>query len=150
MEEGRAEQTSWRFIGDQYLTLWHSLDSNCLPVPETLWRFSYSEPLPVISNTTTHPFHPSTSPNTSSKGCSKTSTSSEDNSETSSNSTPSDLNSALTFLGYPWGCSGDGAVHTASDIKGHIVRVICNIKSQRWSGLMGDAGRWPWSQTSIV
>ena len=32
----------------------------------------------------------------------------------------------------------------ASDIKGHIVGVICNIKGQGWSGLMGNARRWPW------
>ena len=73
------------------------------------------------------------------KGCSKTSASSKGNSETFSNSTPSDLDSAPMFSRYSWGCSGDGAAPTASDIKGHIVRVICNIKGRGWSGSMGNA-----------
>ena len=29
---------------------------------------------------------------------------------------------------YSWGCSRDEVAPTASDIKGHIARVICNIK----------------------
>ena len=56
----------------------------------------------------------------------------------------------LTFSGYSQGCSRDEVAPTATDIKGHIVRVICNIKGQGWSGLMGNARRWPWSWTSIV
>ena len=38
----------------------------------------------------------------------------------------------------------------ASDIKGCIIRVIHDIKGQGWSGSMGNARKWPWSQTSIV
>ena len=54
------------------------------------------------------------------------------------------------FSGYSWGCSRDGAAPVASDIKGHVIRVIHDIKGQEWSGLMGNAGRWPWSWTSVV
>ena len=141
---------SWSFYNSDLGHLQHSSDSNHLPVPEMLWSFSYSEPLPAIPNTIMCSFHPSTSPDTSSKGCSKTSTSSKGNSETSSNFAPSDLNSTPTFSGYSQGCSGDEVAPTASDIKGHIIRVICNIKGQGWPGLMGNARHWPWSQTSIV
>ena len=38
----------------------------------------------------------------------------------------------------------------ASNIKGHIIRVIHDIKGRGWSGSMGNAGQWPWSWTSIV
>ena len=103
-----SPKASQSFSNSNLRHLQHSLDSDCLPVPETLWSTSYSEPLPAIPNTITHSFHPSTSPYTSSKGCSKTSASSEGHSETSSNSTPSNLDSALTFLGYSQGCSRDG------------------------------------------
>ena len=41
--------------------------------------------------------------------------------------------------------SGDKAAPVASDIKGHVVKVICNIKGRGWSGSVGSAGRWPWS-----
>ena len=54
------------------------------------------------------------------------------------------------FSGYSWGCSRDGAAPVASDIKGHVIRVIHDIKDQEWSGFMGNAGRWPWSWTSVV
>ena len=110
----------------------HSSDSDCLPVPETLQSFSYSKPLPAIPSTTTCSFHSSTSPDTSSKGCYKTSASFKGNAETSSNSTPSNLNFALLFSGYSLGCSGDEAAPAASDIKGHVIRVIHDIKGQGW------------------
>ena len=89
---------SWSFSNSDLRHLWHSSDSNCLPVPETFQSSSDSKPLPAIYNTTT--FHPSTSPNISSKGCSKTSASSEGNLEISSDSAPSDLNSTPTFSRY--------------------------------------------------
>ena len=37
-----------------------------------------------------------------------------------------------------------------SDIKGHIIKVICNIKGQEWSGSVGNVRQWPWSWTSVV
>ena len=77
---------------------WSSSNSNLLPVPETLQSSSYSKSLLVISNTATCSFYPNTSPDTSSKGRSKTSASSKGNSETSSNSAPSDLTSAQNTL----------------------------------------------------
>ena len=119
---------SWSFSNSNLRHLWHSSDSNHLPVSETLWNTSYSEPLPAVPSTTTCSFHSDPSPNTLSDGCSETSASSKGNSETSPYSTPSDLNSALTFFGDSPSCSGDKATPTASDIKGHIVKVICNIK----------------------
>ena len=125
--------------------LWHSLDSNHLPVPEMLQSTSYSEPLPAVPNTTMCSFHSDPSPDTPSKGCSKTYTSSKGNSETPSNSAPSNPNSTPTFSGDSPSHSGDGAALTASSIKGRIVKVICNIKGQGWSGLVGNAGQWPWS-----
>ena len=75
------------FFNPDLRHLRHSLDPDCLPVPETLWSSSYPKPLPAIPNTTMCSFHPSTSPDTS-KGCSKTSASSKGNSEISSDSTP--------------------------------------------------------------
>ena len=38
----------------------------------------------------------------------------------------------------------------ALDIKGCVVRVISDINSQGWSGLIGNAGQWLWSQTGVV
>ena len=145
-----APKASWSFSNSDLRHLQHSLDSDHLPVPETLGSFSYSKPLPVISNTTMCSFHPSPSPNTSSKGCSETSTSSEGNSEASSNSMPSDPTSTLTSLGYSWGCSGNGAALAGFNIKGRVIGVIHDIKGQGWSGSMRNAGWWPWLQTSIV
>ena len=143
-------KASWSFPNSNLRQLWHPLNSDHVPVPETVRGFSYSEPLRAIPITTTCSFHPSISPNTSSKGCSKTSTSSEGNSETSSDSAPSDPNSTLTFSAYSWGCGRDGVAPTASNIKGHIVRVIHDIKGWGWPGLMGNARWWPWSWTSMV
>ena len=82
-----APKPSQSFSNSNLRHLQHSLDSDCLPVPETFWSSSYSEPLPATPNTTAHSFHPHTSSNTPSKGCSETSASSKGNSETSSNST---------------------------------------------------------------
>ena len=96
----------------------NSSDSDCLPVPETLWSTSYSKPLPAVPNTTKCSFHSDPLPNTPSKGCSKASTSSEGNSETSSDSTPSDPNSALMFFRDSLSHSGDRATPVASNIKG--------------------------------
>ena len=71
------------------------------------------------------------------------STSSKGNPETSSDSTPSDLKSGPTFFGNPLSHSGDRATPAASNIKGRVVKVICNVKGRWWSGSMGNAGRWP-------
>ena len=65
-------KASQSFSNSNLRHLWHSSDSNCLPVPEMLQSSSYSEPLPAVPNTTTCSFHPSTSPDISSKGCSET------------------------------------------------------------------------------
>ena len=89
---------SQKFANSDLRHLQHSLDSDCLPVPEMLWSTSYSKPLPAVPNTTACSFHSNPSPDTPSEGCSKASTSSEGNLETSSDSTPSDMNSAPTFL----------------------------------------------------
>ena len=134
-----ALKPSWSFSNSDLRCFQHSLDPNCFLVPETLWSSYYSDPLPAAPNTTMHSLHPSTSPNTSSKGCSKTSTFSKGHSEISSESTPSNTNSAPTFSRYSWGCSGDRPALMASNIKGHIVGVICDIKGRGWSGSMGNA-----------
>ena len=123
-----APKPSQSFSNSDLGHLWHSSDSDHLPVPETLWSSSYSESLPAIPNTTMHSFHPSTLPDISSEACSETSTSSEGTLEISSDSTPSNLNSTLTFSRYSQGCSRDRAAPTASDIKGCIIGVICDIK----------------------
>ena len=117
----------------------HFSDSDCLPVPEMLQRTSYSEPLPAAPNATMCSFHSNPSPDTPSEGCSKSSASSEGNPETSSDSAPSDPKSAPTFFGNPPSHSGDRATPVASDIEGRVVKVICNVKGQWWSGSMGNA-----------
>ena len=134
---------SWSFANSDLGHLQHSLDSNRLPVLEMLQSTSYSEPLPAVPNATTCSFHSNPSPDTPSEGCSKGSTSSKGNPETSSDSTPSDLKSGPTFFGNPLSHSGDRATPAASNIKGRVVKVICNVKGQWWSGSMGNAGRWP-------
>ena len=93
-----------------------------------LWSTSYSEPLPAVPNTAMCSSHSNPLPDTPSEGCSETSTSSKGNWETSSNSAPSDPNSTLTFSGYSLSCSGDRVAPMAPDIKGCVVKVICNIK----------------------
>ena len=123
-----APKTSWSFSNSDLGHLRHSLDSNRLRVPETLQSTSYSEPLPTVLNTTVCSLHSDPSSGTPSEDCSKTSTSSKGSSETSLDSVPSDPNSALTFLGDSPSHSGDKAAPTASDIKGHIVKVIRDIK----------------------
>ena len=120
--------------------LWHLLDSDHLPVPETLQRTSYSKPLPATPNATVHSFHSNPSPNTPSEGRSESSTSSEGNPETSLDSTPSNPKSGPTFFGNPPSHSGDRAAPAASDIKGQVVKVIRDVKGQWWSGSMGNAG----------
>ena len=130
--------------------LWHSSDSDHLPLPKMLWSTSPSKPLPAVPNTTTCSFHSNPSPNTPSKGCSKTSASPKGNLETSSNSAPSNLNSTLTFSRDYLSHSRDRVAPTASNIKGHIVKVIHDIKGQGWSGLVGNAGQWPWLSTSLI
>ena len=82
--------------------LWHALDSNHLPVPEMLQSTSHLEPLPAIPNTTACSFHSNPLSDTPSEGCS----------ETSLDSTPSDPNSTLTFLGDS--LSGDTPSHTSA------------------------------------
>ena len=138
-------KTSRSFSNSNLGNLRHSLDSDHLRVPETLQSTSHSEPLPTVPNTTAHSLHSNPSSDTPSKDCSKTSTSSEGGSETSSDSVPSDPNSAPTFLRDSPSRSRDKAAPTASDIKGHVIKVIRDIKGQGWSGSVGNAGRWPWS-----
>ena len=121
--------------------LWHSLDSDCLPVLEMLQRTSYSEPLPAVLNATTRCFLSNTSPDTPSEGCSESSTSSKGNPETSLDSIPSNLKSGPMFFGSPPSHSGDRATPVASDIKGQVVKVICDVKGRWWSGSMGNAGQ---------
>ena len=141
-----APKASRSFSNSNLGHLQHSSsDSDRLPVPETLQSTSYSEPLPAVPNTTTCSFHSDPSPDIPSEGCSKTSTSSEGNSETSSDFAPSDPNFTLTFFGDSPSHSRDRATPAASDIKGHIIKVICNIKGWGWSGSVGNAWQWPWS-----
>ena len=134
-----APKASWSFSNSDLGHLWHSLDSDHLPVPETLQTTSYPKPLLAVPNTIICSFHPNTSPDTPSEGCSETSASSEGNLETSSNSAPSNMNSAPMFSRYSQSCSGDGVAPVASNIKGCVVKVICDIKGQGWSGLIGNA-----------
>ena len=124
----KASWSSWSFSNSNLRHLWHSSDSDCLRVPEMLWSTSYSKSLPAVPNTTMCSFHSNPLPNTPSKGYSKTSASSEGSSETSLDSTPSDLNSTLTFFRDSLSCSGDRAAPTASNIKGCVTKVICDIK----------------------
>ena len=134
-----ALKPSWSFPNSNLRRLWHSSDSDCLPVLETLWSTSYPKSLPAVPNTTAHSFHSDPSPNTPSEGCSKTSASSKGNSETSLDSTPSDLNSAPTSFGNSPSHSRDRVAPAASNMKGHAIKVICDIKGQGRSGSMGNA-----------
>ena len=140
-----APKLSWSFSNSDLRHLWHPLDSDHLWVPETLRSTSYSDPLPTVPNATTCSFHSDPSPNTPSEGCSETSASSEGNSETSLDSTPSDPDFALTFFRDSLSRSGDRVIPMASDIKGCVIKLIHDIKGQWWSGLVGNARRWPWS-----
>ena len=143
-------KTSRSFSNSDLGHLQHSLDSDHLWVPETLWSTSYSEPLPAVPNTTAHSLHSDPSSNTPSEDYSETSTSSEGSLETSSDSVPSDPNSAPTFLGDSPSHSRDKVAPTASDIKGCIIKVICDIKGQGWSGSVGSARQWPWLWTNVI
>ena len=49
------------------------------------------------------------------------------------------------FFGDSLSHSGDRVTPVASDIKGCVVKVICDIKGPGWSGSVGNAGQWPWS-----
>ena len=40
-------------------------------------------------------------------------------------------------------CSGDRVIPMASDIKGHVIKVIHDIKGQGWSGSVGMPGDGP-------
>ena len=122
----------------------HSLDSDHLQVPETLQSTSYSKPLPAVPNATAHSFHSNLSPNTPSEGCSETSTSSKSNPDTSLDSTPSNPNSTPTFFGDSLSHNRVRATPVASDIKGQVIKAICDVKGWWWSGSMGNAGWWPW------
>ena len=139
-----ALKTSRSFSNSDLRHLWHSLDSDCLQVPETLCSTSYPESLPAVPNTTACSLHSDPSSNTPSKDCSETSASSKGSSETSLDSVPSYPNSAPTFLRDSPSCSRDRVAPIASDIKGRVVKVICDIKGQGWSGSVGSAGQWPW------
>ena len=145
-----ALKSSQSFANSNLRHLWHSSDSDHLPVPEMLWSTSYSEPLPAVPNTTARSFHSDPSPDTPSEGHSETSASSKGNSETSLDSTPSDPNSAPMFFGDSPSRSRDRVAPTASDIKGRVIKVIHNIKGWGWSGSVGNAGRWPWSWISVI
>ena len=123
-----ALKTSWSFSNSNLGHLWHSLNSDRLHIPETLWSTSHSEPLPTVPNTTACSLHSDPSSNTPSEDCSETPTSSKGSSETSSDSIPSDQNSTLTFLGDSPSRSGDKAAPVASDNKGRVIKVICDIK----------------------
>ena len=136
-----ALKLSWSSANSDLGHLQHSLDSDPLQVLQTLRSTSYSEPLPSVPNAIT--CHSNLSPDTPSKGCSKTSTSSESNLEISSDSAPSDPNSALTFFGDPLSCYGVRVTPMASDIKGQVIKVICNVKGRWWSGSIGNTGQWP-------
>ena len=133
------------FSNSDLRRLWHSSDSDHLRVPEVLHSTSYSKSLPAVPNTTTRSFHSNPSPDTPSEGCSKTSASSKGNSETSLDSAPSDPNSTPTFFRDSLSHIGDRATPMASNIKGRVIKVICDIKGQGWLGLVGNAGQWPWS-----
>ena len=133
-----APKLSWSFANSNLRHLWHSLDSDCLPVPEMLRSTSYSKPLPTVPNATTCSFHSNPLPNTPSNSCSETSASSEGNPETSLDSTPSDLNSAPMFFGDSPSHSRDRATPAASKIKGRVIKVIHDIKGRWWSGSMGN------------
>ena len=121
-------KTSRSFSNSNLRHLQHSSDSDRLQVPETLQSTSYSEPLPAVPNTTAHSLHSDPSSNTPSKDYSETSTSSEGSSETSSDSIPSELNSTLMFLRDSPSHSGDKVAPAVSDIKGRVIKVICDIK----------------------
>ena len=136
---------SWSFANSDLRRLWHSLDSNRLPVPETLQSTSYPKSLPAVPNTTARSFHSDPLPSAPSEGHSETATSSKGNLETSSDSTPSDPYSAPTSFGNSPSHSRDRVAPVASNIKGHIIKVIWNIKGQGWSGSVGNARKWPWS-----
>ena len=138
-----APKASQSFSNSDLRHLWHSLDSNLLPVPETLWSTSISKPLPAVPNTTIHSYSNPLS-DTPSKGCSETSTSSKGNSETSLDSTPSSPNSTPMFFGDSLSYGRNRVAPTASNIKSHVIEVICDIKCQGWSGSVGNAGQWPW------
>ena len=125
-----ALKLSPSFADSNLRHLWHSLDSNCLPVLEMLRSTSYSEPLPVVP-TTACSFHSNPLPDTPSKGFSETSASNP-------NSTP-------MFFGDSPSRSGDRLTPMASNIRGQVIKVIRDIKGQWWSGSMGNAGWWPWS-----
>ena len=140
-----APKTSQSFSNSDLRHLRHSLDSNRLQVPETLWSTSYSKPLPAVPNTTVRSLHSDPSSDTPSKAYSETSASSKGSLETSLDSIPSDPNSALTFLRDSPSHSGDKVAPTASDIKGHVIKVICDIKGQGWSGSVVSTRQWPWS-----
>ena len=138
-----ALKTSQSPSNSNLIYLRHSSDSDRLRVLETLQSTSYSEPLPAVPNATVCSFHSDPSPNIPSNGCSETSASSKGNLETSSDSTPSDPKSGPMFFGSPPSRSGDRATPVASNIKGQVVKVICDVKGRWWSGSMGNTGRWP-------
>ena len=135
-----APKTSRSLSNSNLEYLWHSSDSDHLQVPEILWSTSYSKPLPAVPNATACSLHSDPLPDTPSDGCSKTSTSSKGNPETSLDSAPSDLNSAPTLFRDSLSCNGVRANPTASDIKGQVIKVICDVKGRWWSGSMGNAG----------
>ena len=136
-------KTSWSLSNSDLGHLQHSSDSECLQVLETLWSTSYSDPHPAVPNAPAHSSHSDPLTDIPSNGHSETSTSSEGNPETSSESTLSDPKSAPTFFRNSLSCSGDRAAPVASNIKGQVVKVICDVKGRWWSGSMGSARRWP-------
>ena len=125
----------WPQTSSAFFRLWPPLSSG---------DTSYSEPLPAVPNTTTCSLHSDPSSDPPSKCCSETSTFSKGNPETSSDYTPSDLNSSLMLFRDSPSHSGDRVTPVGSNIKGQVIKVICDIKGRWWSGLMANAGRWPW------
>ena len=138
-----APKTSQSPSNSNLRHLRHSSDSNHLPVLETLQRTSYSKPLPAVPNAPACSFHSDPSTDIPSGGHSETSASSKGNPETSSESALSNPKSAPMFFGNSLSRSGDRAAPTTSDIKGQVIKVICDVKGRWWSGSMGNAGRWP-------
>ena len=138
-----APKPSWSSTNSDLRHLWHLSDSDCLQVPETLRSTSYSEPLPVGPNATACSFHSNLLPDTPSEGCFETSTSSESNPKTSLDSAPSNLNSAPMFFRDSPSCNRVRATPAVSDIKGQIIKAICDVKGRWWSGSMGNAEQWP-------
>ena len=123
-----APKTSQSPSNSDLRHLWHSLDSDCLRVPETLWSTSYSNPHPAVPNAPARSFHSDPSIDIPSNGRSETSASSKGKPETSLESALSDPKSAPMFFGNSPSRSGDRVAPAASNIKGQVIKVIHDVK----------------------